>query len=444
MGQQFDRNCWPGVLAEDKRASKREGMDRMKGRRGIHYAWKVFLSCIFLKIGVGGVVCSIAGNFVTPVVEELGCTVSRFTMMVSIEAAAMALMYTTASKILNKRKIGRVMGFAALVQAAGVALMAFYRTPEMFYVSGAVIGVGVAFTGYVAIPMVVNMWFREKAGMVLGIVIAAENIATIVYSLLTAEWIVRFGWRRTYLMIALLALVLSVPAVFLFIKRPEETGYEPYGASGEKKGHTEAQWGLTRKEAVRNPVFYITWLTCMLYSVACGVQQYLATFATMELGQSIAFGARVSMCMSLGCIVSSMVLGVINDKFGAGAGLFYGGVCILLGYGGMLFSIQMPALCIVSALLVGLGGSMYTVQCPLIVRTALGGRDYSSVWSLMMMGNSMVGALSFSSIGLFYDKGGSYRGAFLMAICLYLAAFLIGSAAIAGGKRLALKKNDTD
>ena len=61
-----------------------------------------------------------------------------------------------------------------------------------------------------------------------------------------------------------------------------------------------------------------------------------------------------------------------------------------------------------------------------------------------MMGNSMVGALSFSSIGLFYDKGGSYRGAFLMAICLYLAAFLIGSAAIAGGKRLALKKNDID
>lgn len=417
----------------------------MKRQRKIHYAWVVFLSCIFLKLGVGGVVYSIAGNFVTPVVNALGCTVSRFTMVVSIEAAAMALMYTTASKIMNKGRIGWVMGLASLAQVIGVALMGCYRTVEMFYISGAVIGIGVAFTGYVAIPMVVNMWFKKKTGTVLGIIIASENVATILYSLLTAELIVRCGWRMTYLIIAVMALVLSVPAVFLFIKSPEEAGCRPYG---EEEGTARVsaavtEWGLTKKEAVRNPVFYMAWFTCMLYSLGCGVQQYVATFATMELGQTIAFGAWAAMCVSLGCIVSSMVLGFINDRFGARAGLGYGGLCILAGYGCMLLSIRTPWLCIPAALIVGLGGSMYTVQCPLIARTALGSRDYSSIWSLMMVGNSMIGALGFSSIGLFYDIGGSYRGAFLMAICLYTAAFVIGSAAIHMGKRLTLKKEKT-
>lgn len=134
----------------------------LKKQKKIHYAWIVFLSCIFLKIGVGGVVYCIAGNFVTPVVQDMGCTVSQFTMVVSIEAAAMALTYTTASKILNKKKIGRVMGTAALAQVLGVAWMGVCQTVEMFYLSGVVIGIGVAFTGFVAIPMVVNMWFEKK------------------------------------------------------------------------------------------------------------------------------------------------------------------------------------------------------------------------------------------------------------------------------------------
>ena len=391
----------------------------MKKQRKLHYAWIVYIILILLKVGVGGSVYCNAGNFVTPVVQELGCSVSQFTMVVSVEAFAMAVMYTTASKILNKKKIGLVMGLAALAQVVGVALMGVYHSLPLFYLSGAVIGVGVAFTGYVAVPMVVNMWFKKKAGTVLGIVIAAENIATILYTLLTAELIVQVDWRATYLIIAAMALVLSVPAVFVCIKSPAEVGCQPYGADEVREETAAApEWGLTKKEAVRKPLFYIVWLTCMCYSVGCGVQQYIANFATMELGQSIAFGAQAAMCMSLGCVASSLILGFINDKFGVKVGLAYGAVCIALGYGCMILSINNPVLLIPASLLVGLGGSMYTVQCPLIARTALGSKDYSSIWSLMMMGNSMIGAFSFSSIGLFYDEGGSYQGAFIMAICL--------------------------
>lgn len=414
----------------------------MKKTSKLHYAWVVFASLILLKIGVGGVVYCIAGNFVTPVVEDLGCSVSQFTMVVSVEAFAMAVMYTTASRILNKRKLGLVMGIGSLAQVVGVGLMGVYRSLPMFYFSGALIGVGVAFTGFVAVPMVVNMWFKKKAGTVLGIVIAAENIAMIFYTLLTAELIVRVGWRNTYMIIAAMAFVLSVPAVFLCLKSPEEVGCKPYGEeeSQDYQSQETQEWGLTRRQAVRSPLLYIAWGTCMLYSIGCGVQQYIANFATMELGQSISFGANAAMCMSIGCVFSSTILGYINDKFGVKVGLGYGAVCIAVGYVLMILSIQTPALCIPGAFIVGLGGSMYTVQCPLIARSALGGKDYASIWSLMMMGNSMIGAFTFSSIGLFYDKGGSYRGAFLMAIGLYIVAFLVGSVAVNLGKQYQ-KKN---
>ena len=412
----------------------------LKKQKRLHYAWIVFASCILLKIELGGMIMCIAGNFVTPVVTELKSDVSQFTMLVSVEAAAMALMYTTAARMFENRKIGRLMGFAAIVEVIGIALMATYRSVYMFYISGAIIGVGVAFTGYVAIPLVINMWFRKRAGTVLGIIVAAEGLSAVLYGRLTAVLIEGIGWRSTYLVMAAVSLVLSVPALFLFVKSPREAGCEPYGADEvELNGQTApAQanlWGFTKKQALRMPVFYIVWITCMMFSVGCGVQQYIATFATMELGQSIAFGANAAMLMSLGCVVCSVILGYINDRFGTKAGLGWGAIFITAGYGLMLYSIRNPRFTIAASLLVGLGGSMYTVQCPLLVRTALGGRDYSSIWSLMMMGNSMIGAFSFGPIGLFYDKTGSYRGAFIMAIGLYILAFVVGSIAVAIGKK---------
>lgn len=378
----------------------------------------------------------ITGSFVTPAVNDLGCAVSRFTMVVSIQAAVMAFMYPIASKILIKKKIGTVMGLATLIQMIGVALMGVYRTVEMFYISGVMIGIGAAFTGFAAIPVIVHMWFKKKTGMALGIIMAAENIGIVVCSALSAQLITWCGWRITYVIIASLSLILSVPAVFLFVKSPEEAGCRPYGAEErmEAVGITH-EWGLTWREAVRTRAFYFAWFVGMCYSVCYSVQGYIATFATMELGQSITFGAQAAMCMSLGCIISSIALGFINDKFGAKAGLGYGVLCILIGYGSMILSIQVPALCIPAALIVGFGGSMYTVQCPLIARLVVGSREYSAIWSFMMVGNSMIGALSFSPIGLFYDIKGSYRGAFIMAILLYIAAFVIGSVAIDFRKR---------
>lgn len=408
-------------------------------KQKINYAWIVMASCILLKIGLGGVVMCIAGNFVTPVVQEFDCSVSSFTMLVSVEAAAMAVMYTTAAKVISKGRIGKVMGLAALAQVVGIALMATYNNVWLFYLSGAVVGVGVAFTGYVAIPVVINMWFKKKAGTVLGIIIAAENIAMILYTKLSAVLITDFGWRNAYLILAGISLILSVPCLFLFVKSPEEAGCLPYGSgepSDDNKAGSGEEWGIPRKQAVRMPLFYAVWFTCMLFSVGCGVQQYIANFVTMELGRSIDFGANAAMVFSVGCVICSVCLGYVNDRFGVKAGLLWGFVFIAAGYGTMIASISTQSLVIPASLLVGLGGSMYTVQCPLLAKTALGEKDYSSIWSLMMTGNSLIGALSFSSIGLFYDYGGSYRGAFIMAICLYGAALVIGSAALTESRKL--------
>lgn len=401
----------------------------MKSKQ-VHYAWKVVAACILIKLGTSGFTGVAMGNFVTPIVKELGCEVSTLTSYTNFNAIAMALLYTTAAKWLNTRHIGKIMGIASLAEVIGLALMATYRTPQMFYISGVIIGIGNAFTGFVALPIVINMWFRKNNGTVLGAVVAVGTAVSMLYSLLTAQLITHVGWRLSYVIMAVSAAVITIPAVFLLIKTPEQVGCLPYGAEEEiqesGKPEMSLQAGLTKREAFRLPLLYIAWVACVMYSYSCGVAGYTTTFATMELGQSIQFGAAVGVVSNLGGTMSSLIVGKINDRFGVKAGLMWGTLTTALGYGIMLLSFRNSLFVYPAIFMVGLGNSMYMVQCPLLARSIVGSKEYSGIWSLMMMVNSLIGGGLYSTIGLFYDKLGSFKGAFLMAIGFYTVASILG------------------
>ncbi len=399
----------------------------------MHYAWKVFIACVLMKLGTGGALLAAVSNFVAPIVEELGCDVSELTMYTSITAISMAVLYTTAAKWLTHKRIGIVMGLASLGEVIGLALMATYHSVYMFYISGFIVGASQAFTGFVAIPIVVNMWFKKKNGTVLGAIFAIGTVATMFYTMLSAHLITAFGWRSAYLIMAAMAAIITLPAVFLLIKSPAEVGCSPYGADDVQMVESKAvvqENGLTKREAFHLPLLYVAWFACVLYSYGSGVAGYATPFATMELGQSISFGAGVGVACSIGGAFSSVIVGRINDKYGVKCGMLWGAVTTGIGYLMMFLSYRNPMLVYPAVIIVGLGSSMYGVQCPLLAQKIVGSRDYSDIWAWMMMVNSLVGGGLYSSIGLFYDKLGTYRGAFIMATVLYIVAGLLGSLAI--------------
>lgn len=416
-----------------------------------HYAWKIVLACILMKLGIGGFIGVAMGNFITPIVRELGCQVSQLTTYTSINAISMALLYTTAAKWINTKHIGKIMGFASVAEVVGLALMGTYRTVEMFYLSGALIGIAQAFTGFVALPIVINMWFKKNTGTVLGTIVSIGSAATMLYSLLSGQLITWFGWRNAYFIMAAASAVITIPAVFLFIKRPEEAGCLPYGADSPERlnGSVESvrasqeDVSLTAKQAFALPLLYIAWAACVMYSYSCGVAGYATTFATMELGQSTAFGSVVGVCSSLGGVLSSLAVGRINDRYGVKMGLLWGSVTTTAGYLIMLLSYRNAFFVYPAIFVVGLGSCMYMVQCPLLARNIVGPKEYSTIWSRMMMINSLIGGGLYSTIGMFYDRSGTYRGAFLMAIGMYIGAGILGTISVNQSRKLRekLEKN---
>ena len=139
---------------------------------------------------------------------------------------------------------------------------------------------------------------------------------------------------------------------------------------------------------------------------------------------------------NLGGTLSSIIVGKINDRYGVKAGLLWGGVTTALGYTIMFLSFRNPLFVYPAIFVVGLGNSMYMVQCPLLARNIVGTAHYSEIWSLMMMINSLIGGGLYASIGLFYDKFGSYRGAFVMGIVLYAIAGILGAISIDKSRKM--------
>lgn len=411
----------------------------MKPQKKRHYAYVILAACVILKIGAGAMAACIA-NFIAPVVREFGCLVSEFTLMSSIMAISMSLLYTVAAKTLDKLPIGRVMGVAAICEAVGVALLATYQSIEWFYLSGVLIGGAQAFTGLVATPIVINMWFKKKTGTMLGIVIAVQQVATVGFGLLAGQMITAIGWRPAYLVLAAVV-TLTVPFLFLLMKSPKEAGCLPYGAEEEDAPENavtpvqKEEWGLTLKEALCKPAFWIAWLTCIMYSYGTGGFSHFASYSTLELGESTNFGAWAGMCMSMGGIACSILLGRINDKFGVKAGLIWGAAFCTAGFAIAILAKNNHFLVFPGAFVTGLAYSMYTVQCPLISRTIVGGKHFSGIWAVMMVANSLIGGGLCFTIGLFYDKTGTYTGAFVTCAGLFLLALLTGSVAVSMAKK---------
>jgi MFS family permease len=257
------------------------------------------------------------------------------------------------------------------------------------------------------------------------------------FSLLSGQLITSLGWRKAYFVLSAIAFIVMIPAIFLFIKSPEEKGVLPYGAeeeSAEEGAVPKEEWGLTRKEAFTKFAFWAAWATCLCYSIGSCANGYIVPFTTMELGQSVNYGARVGMFSSIGGILCSFILGRINDKFGSKAGMLWGAVTTVLGFVIVIMSIGNTDLVMLGSFVVGLGSSMYGVQCPILAKEVLGDKHFSSVWSIMMTANSLIGGGLYSSFALFYDIGGTYRGAFITGAILYVLALVVGSLSINSAK----------
>lgn len=397
-------------------------------KTGIPYhIWIVVSCCVLMTTGIA-IPLTCASTFFPKISEALGVGLGEVSLIMTIQCVVLALLLPFAGKMLATKNVRVVLSIATTLYGIGMGLMAFYDSLYQFYCSGVILGVAGAFIVYLCVPFLIHNWFRKRVGLAMGVAFAFAGIGATIFSPITGYIIDTHGWRAAYLFLGAAILVLSLPfTLFVVRNTPEDMGLVPYGAD---KGSLEdaagaLPAGLSRAEAIRTPQFYELFFFSGLLGIAAATM-YQVTSYMVSLGYSTTMGASVVAVGTIGVTVGKVSVGYLNDRIG-----LEGAACVGIGTGAvgvivLLFgpSWGLPAMFIGAAML-GVSYACTALEPPLVVRRVFGSKDYSRIFSVIMVSSSMGTAFGTSILGFIKDRTGSFSASLIMVAVMLLTALVL-------------------
>ena len=213
--------------------------------RRLHHAWVVAGLTFLVLLATAGV-RSAPGVLIVPLEREFGWSRATISAAVSVNLVLYGLIGPFAAALMERLGVRRAILGSLTFVAIGVALTTRMDAPwQLVLLWGVVVGAGTGVTAIVLGATVVNRWFVERRGVVLGVLTASTATGQLVFLPMLAAVVERLGWRAAALIVAGVAM-LVVPLVALFMRdRPSDLGLRPYGAP---EGYEEA------KPATGNPI----------------------------------------------------------------------------------------------------------------------------------------------------------------------------------------------
>lgn len=356
-----------------------------------------------------------------------------------------------AGPLLAKYGARTMLVVGGVLMTLGLALFALSTGNLMFYIAGAIIGVGYGMSMALIPPALVNGWFVAKRGLVLGIVLAGTGVGGLVWAGIGPALAESpMGWRGVlWIMATAMAFCTIVPALLLIRNKPSDLGLRPYGAdpveappAGGGGAHPIAVPGFTYKEALRNANFWIICGSLFLFGMVVAVTQVLSiVFRTAAYENpidsvtwtpnQIAFYSSLFMVWLVFLVIWKPLLGVLNDKIGL-VGMMVISMTLMglaiVYLPSMVFGSSV-ALMYVAMAAMSSGISNATVTPPLVVGQAMGGRDFPKIFALAVAFYYAGNALGAPLWGLLGTSGNYALG--MYASPVLLAIFVIGAAVAA-------------
>lgn len=312
----------------------------------------------------------------------------------------------------------------------GLMLMSGVHTLwQLYIVLGLVAAAGMS-AAYVPCNVTVVRWFTRRRGLALSITSSGASFGTFVFPPLVTALIAADGWRETYLLLGILAIV-GVASCAVFIARdPEELGLLPDGEAtpGISTGGTRAEdlpnenWTLAEARRTRafwllNIIFTLTWLVVFIPMV------HIVPFA-IDIGLSHFLAAMTVSVIGLAGFAGRLAIGPISDRLGRVRSLALCLALQVLAFLGFTFSggilLLYPA-----AAVFGFSYGGGTTLFPALVGDFFGRIAVGSIVGFIFAMAGSPAAFGPFIAGHLYDATNSYHAAFVLSASANLAALAL-------------------
>ncbi|WP_251230661.1 MFS transporter [Adlercreutzia aquisgranensis] len=419
----------------------------MAGRK-VHYAWVILVACIAFYAVPVGVIGNCQGVYVQPIMDEFGWSRTQTTLYLIVQQLVAAATAPFAGKVLARFNPRWVLTATSVVFGANAMACALYTQPWQWVVYGAVYGVCAGFILFLALPTIVNIWFRKRNGLAIGVASAFIGVFAAVCSPITQVIIDASSWQTARVVMSVACMLLSaLPTALLLRRSPESMGVLPYGANperaerakegsqGAKASVTLVEQGATASQARRSPALYLLILVAGGFGFCATLVQHLSAYcSTGELGAMV--GAYAVSIAMVGSIVGKPGFGWLADKVGAVRAGITSSVFGAAGVAIILVSGANAALFFLGTALFGLGYSALSIVSPLLGSQGFGSAHFSEIYSWVSSGISLLSALAGFALSFLYDVTGSFTADFVLVIAIYVLCAILCPVVVRSARRL--------
>jgi MFS family permease len=201
-----------------------------RAREPLHYGW-IVAATTFVTLLCAAAVRATPSILIVPLEEAFGWTRATISAAISINLLLYGLMGPFAAALMDRFGIRRVVVTSLSVICLGVALTTQMTHPWQLILSwGVLVGLGTGTTATVLGATVVNRWFHERRGVVMGVLTAATATGQLIFLPILAQLVQRKGWQAVPTTVAVV-IACVIPLVLFFVRdRPSDLGLRPYGA----------------------------------------------------------------------------------------------------------------------------------------------------------------------------------------------------------------------
>jgi OFA family oxalate/formate antiporter-like MFS transporter len=380
-----------------------KSISNTKKRERWYYGWIVLAACLILMTVTYGIRFSF-GVFFQSLEEEFSWTRALTSEVFSaymLCSCVCALIGGWAIDHYPAKKLVIGMGcFAGL----GLLLTSRASSPVYLFLSYSLllgIGTGPTFTITAALA---SRWFTEKRALAFAITGSGVSLATILMAPIASFLIAGYGWRTSYLIMALIAFVVMIPTAFLLKRSPAEA--PPVGAADRQEG-----FPILRAIKTRN--FALIVLLWFLYSFCLFMVMTHVVRHAIDLGVTPIAAALTLTLLGGANMLTRIPLGMAADYFGKKRVSI---VFSLLAAGAMFWLIKSTSLWMLYlfAVVFGMANAGLGIATTALVGDLFGVRHIGVIFATLEIPWATGAAVGPAVAGYIFDVNGSYSFAWLL------------------------------
>ena len=417
-------------------------MKNLFKNRIFDYKWVIAVICFLMVLVTLGFCSSNKSIYIGAITEATGISRSLFSFNDTFRYISTAIVNIFFGSLLEKYGAKKVVlcGVTSLICSS--LLYSLAQSIVVFYLGGVFLGIGLSFTTTAMVGCIVNKWFKENKGTIMGAILAANGFggalaAQIIYPIIYQENNL-YGYRDAYRLVALILFAVAI-IVLIFLKNEpinqEKTKYKV----SKKKPKGNSWTGLEFSKVKKLKFFYFMLASTFIIGFMLTGINGVAAAHMRDVKLDATYIATILSLHSIALTVFKFLTGFLYDKLGLRFTTLMCSLAAVISMFSLVImsnTVEGKVFAMIYGIISSLAQPLETVVIPLIVSDLFGEKSFNKILGIFITVNTTGFALGSPVINFVYDKLGSYKLAFLACGIMMILVIIIMQFAITKGHKL--------